>query len=74
MKELEKLIMELKKLQFAKVFIPRERAPGTHCIGGWVGSRNGLDIVERRNILPLPVIQPHLSTTMPVETPRTRQL
>jgi hypothetical protein len=26
---------------------------GTHCIGGWVGPRTGLD-VERRNILPLP--------------------
>jgi len=24
-------------------FTPRERTPGTHCIGGWVGSRDGLD-------------------------------
>jgi hypothetical protein len=28
----------------------------------------------RRNVLPLPVIQPHLPTTTHVETPRTRQL
>jgi len=24
---------------------PRERAPGTHWIGGWVGPRTGLDAV-----------------------------
>jgi len=24
---------------------PRERAPGNHCIGGWVGPRIGLDTV-----------------------------
>jgi hypothetical protein len=29
-------------------FIPRERAPGTHWIGGWVGPRAGLDMVVRR--------------------------
>jgi hypothetical protein len=27
-------------------FIPWERAPGTHWIGGWVGPRAGLDGVE----------------------------
>jgi hypothetical protein len=27
-------------------FIPGERAPGTHCIGGWVGPRAGLYAVE----------------------------
>jgi hypothetical protein len=35
-------------------FTPGERAPGTHLIGGWVGPRSGLDVVEKRNILPLP--------------------
>jgi hypothetical protein len=25
-------------------FTPRERTPGTHCTGGWVGPRAGLDI------------------------------
>jgi hypothetical protein len=28
-------------------FTPEERAPGTHCIGGWVDSREGLDDVEK---------------------------
>jgi hypothetical protein len=32
-------------------FIPRERAPSTHWIGGWVGPRVGLDAVEKRKIL-----------------------
>ena len=27
----------------APVALPRER-PGTHCIGGWVGPRAGLDV------------------------------
>jgi hypothetical protein len=33
---------------------PRERAPGTHWIGGWVDPRAGLDDVERRKFLTLP--------------------
>jgi hypothetical protein len=41
---------------------PRERAPGTHWIGGWVGPRTSLDIVEKRNILPLPGMQHQLSS------------
>jgi hypothetical protein len=31
-------------------FYPRERAPGTHWIGGWVGSRAGLDDMEKKNL------------------------
>jgi hypothetical protein len=31
-------------------FTPRERAPGTHCIGGWVGPRAVLDAVVKRKI------------------------
>jgi hypothetical protein len=34
-------------------FTPRERAPGTHWIGGWVGPRTNLDCVERRKVLPI---------------------
>jgi hypothetical protein len=30
---------------------PRERTPGTHCTGGWVGLRAGLDTEVTRNIL-----------------------
>jgi hypothetical protein len=36
-------------------FIPRERAPGTRCIGGYVGPRAGLDAVEKRKS---PIIGP----------------
>jgi hypothetical protein len=32
-------------------FTPRERAPGIHSIGGWVGSRASLDTVSKREIL-----------------------
>jgi len=31
-------------------FNPRERAPGTHWIGGWVGPRAILDMVVKRKI------------------------
>jgi hypothetical protein len=31
-------------------FTPRERDPGTHWIGDWVGTRDGLDVVVKRNI------------------------
>jgi hypothetical protein len=45
-------------------FTPSERAPGTHCIRGWVGPRAGLDAVVKRKIPShyrdsnLPIIQP----------------
>jgi hypothetical protein len=29
---------------------PRERATGTHWIGGWVEPRTGMDDVEKRNL------------------------
>jgi hypothetical protein len=32
-------------------FTPRERAPATNCIGGWVGPRAVLDAVVKRKIL-----------------------
>jgi hypothetical protein len=38
-------------------FTPRERAPGTHWIGGWVGPRAGLDDVEKRKFLILPGLE-----------------
>jgi hypothetical protein len=36
---------------------PRERAPDTHCIGGWVGPRAGLDTVVKTS-QPLPGLEP----------------
>jgi hypothetical protein len=36
-----------------------ERTPGTHCTGGWVGPRAGLDTKAKGKILlPLPGIEP----------------
>jgi hypothetical protein len=37
---------------------PGRFIPGTHWIGGWVGPKAGLDEVERKKILPLPVLEP----------------
>jgi hypothetical protein len=31
-------------------FNPGERAPGIHFIGGWMGSKAGLDAMEKRKI------------------------
>jgi hypothetical protein len=31
---------------------PRGEDPGTHCTGGWVGPRAGLDTEDRGKILP----------------------
>jgi hypothetical protein len=47
-------------------FTPGERTPGTHCTGGWVGPRAGLDTEVRGKILfprwgsnpDRPVVQP----------------
>jgi hypothetical protein len=47
-------------------FTPGERTPGTHCTGGWVGPRPGLDTETRGKILcrcrgsnpDRPVVQP----------------
>jgi hypothetical protein len=40
-------------------FTPRERAPGTHCIGGgWVDPRADLDNMEKWKFLTLPGLEP----------------
>jgi hypothetical protein len=38
-------------------FSSGETAPGTHWIGDWVGPRTGLDDVEKRKFLTLPVLE-----------------
>jgi hypothetical protein len=38
-------------------FTPGERAPGTHCIGGWASPRSGLDDMEKRKFLTLPGLE-----------------
>jgi hypothetical protein len=35
-------------------FTHREKAPGTHWVGGWVDPRAGLDDLEKRKLLTLP--------------------
>jgi hypothetical protein len=41
-----------------RALAPEERTPGTHCTGGWVVPRAGLDTEARRKILtPLPGIE-----------------
>jgi len=49
-------------------FTPRQRAPPTHWIGGWVGPRAGLDAVVKRKIpgpyLDTPPDQPDRSPTL----------
>jgi hypothetical protein len=37
---------------------PRERAPGTHCMGGCVDPRAGLDEMEKWKFLTLPGLEP----------------
>jgi hypothetical protein len=34
-----------------RAFTPGERTPGTHCTGGWVGPRAGLDTEARGKII-----------------------
>jgi hypothetical protein len=46
-------------------FTPGEIAPGTHWIGGWMGPSASLDAVEKRQILPLPGIEPRPSSRSP---------
>jgi hypothetical protein len=37
--------------------LPGEAAPVTHCLGGWVGPRAGLDDVKKRKFLTLPGLE-----------------
>jgi hypothetical protein len=41
------------------LFTPGESTPGTHCTGGWVGPRAGLDTEDRgKNHFPPPGVKP----------------
>jgi hypothetical protein len=42
-------------------FTREEGASGTHWIGGWVGSRAGLEAKEKIKVLPLQGIEPRRS-------------
>jgi hypothetical protein len=45
-------------------FTPGEIASGTHWIGGWVGPRASLDVMEKREIFPLSGIEPRPSSPL----------
>jgi hypothetical protein len=42
---------------------PGENFPGTHFTGSWICSRTGLNVAERRKILPLPGLELRLEVT-----------
>jgi hypothetical protein len=44
-------------------FTPGDRAPGIHWLGGWVGSRADLDVVEKKK-LPNPRREPNPRTSI----------
>jgi hypothetical protein len=48
----------------------RERAPGTHWIGGWVGPRAGLNVMVKRKI-PSPTTQRESNPRTPIVQPTT---
>jgi hypothetical protein len=47
-------------------FTPRERAPGTHSIGGWVGPRAVLNAVKRKILRPYRESKPRTPIVQPV--------
>jgi len=56
-------------------FIPRERAPGTHWIGGWVGPRDSLYAVSKRKIPgPCQELNPDHLTIQPLASHYTQPL
>jgi hypothetical protein len=56
-------------------FTPRERAPGTHWIGGWVGSRTVLEAVVKRKIAsPHRESNPILEPDRPARSPALYRL
>jgi hypothetical protein len=52
---------------------PREETPGTHWIGGWVGTRAGLDDEEKKKFFSLPGLQLQL-LSHPARSQLLRQL
>jgi hypothetical protein len=52
-------------------FIPKKRAPDTHCIGGWVGPRAGLDAVVNPRVFMQYIrsCTPYLEAVSPIPNP-----
>jgi hypothetical protein len=45
-------------------FTRGETAPSTNWIGGWAGSRAGLDVTDKGKVVPLPGIEPRPSSPL----------
>jgi len=55
--------MEVNGHIHAPVTLSQDKSPGTHCIGGWVGARGGLEAVMGKfPSLSLPGIEPRSSS------------
>jgi hypothetical protein len=50
-------------------FIPREKAPGNHWVGGWDGPRAGLDVVKSKIPSPCRDFNPRTSSPQPSAIP-----
>jgi hypothetical protein len=50
-------------------FTAEDEDPGAHWMGGWVGTRAGLNAVEKRKIFPLPGLEPQPSSPQSVDIP-----
>jgi hypothetical protein len=48
------------------LFTPRERAPGIHWIGGWVGPRTSLDMLKRKISSPHQDLNPNHLNVQPI--------
>jgi hypothetical protein len=42
--------MEMSSQIHAPIALPSRKNPGTHWIGGWVDTRDGLDVLDNRQI------------------------
>jgi len=50
----------------APAVLPRGKNPGAHCVGGWVGPRDGFERSgEEEKILYLPAAEPRSSSPQP---------
>jgi hypothetical protein len=49
------------------LYSPREKAPGTHCVGEWVGPRAGLGVKEKGKVFcPCLKSNPNSSVVQPL--------
>jgi hypothetical protein len=59
--------MEVWSVSRSGRFTPRERAPGTHWVGGWVGPKTGLDAVKICRVPPTHILDSNSRNNRPRE-------